>query len=191
MSMIAKLSINKITQYGHGALVELNCVASNETMAFSAGSEEDKLFSQASPSGSMHVQQPAGHALGNGPVGLAQGEQFYAMCLGEDEHRDPDFKGAYAFVLAQCGSITDFGGTSKQLQFRAGSSQYSKAARRGVEGFWWQMSVDNPRASGQIVAGKNYWIALYPVEKFTRDEAIAAAHRAPVVEDEGKELVGG
>lgn len=66
MSVIAKMNITSVTPYGVGRAVQLSCVASNETMAgFPEGkSEEDRLFSMASPSGSMILNQPVGYVLG-------------------------------------------------------------------------------------------------------------------------------
>lgn len=178
MSMIAKMSITKATQYGQGTLFELQCIAANETMAMYAGSEEDKLFSTASPSGEMQVHQPAGFVLGRAWESVRSGDQFYVMCVAADEPRAAEFPGASAWIKARCASLTDFGGTSKQLSFCASSpAHYRKDGETyAIENFAWKMSVDNPLASGQIKPGETYWIALYPVAEFTRDQAIAAAH---------------
>lgn len=180
MSVIAKLSIQSVSAFGFGQLVTLNCIASNDMMADYAGSEEDKLFTKASPWGEVKVAQPAGFSLGVAPT-LGQGATFYAMVLGEDEVDEENaFRGAVAVVEATCHSRTEFGGDSVQVEF---FDRYTKTERtKGIERLNWRMSIDNPPASDQIRPTRNYVVAFYPADLFTRDQAIAAAHHGIIPE---------
>lgn len=175
MSVIAKMNINKVTPFGVGQAVDLSCVAANETMAMYAGSEEDRLFTTASPSGDMRLNLPAGHVLGKAVHDVGQGpDTFYVMVLFGDEAEGRDCLGASVVIEATCSSLTDFGGTSKQVEFR---DRYTKTAvTRGADRLHWRMMVDNPKASGQFIPGQLCLIALFPTTAFDRDAAIAAAH---------------
>jgi hypothetical protein len=173
MSVIAKMSIQKISEYGTGSHIDLSCVAQNDLMAMYAGSEEDKLFTQASPWGEMSLNQPRGFAIGK------QGDQFYVMILRDSEAGDKNFPDAYASCKARCISLTDFGGTSRRVEFcdhtHKAYSDSIKSVR--IEGLNWKMTVDNPPAFAQFEPGKtDYWIAFYPASSFDRNKAIAAAH---------------
>lgn len=185
MSVIAKLSIQGLVTFGTGHHVTMGCVAANDLMAMYATSEEDKLFSKASPWGQMHLHQPAGARLGEVPP-IGNGPQFYVMVVWKDERHDPAFPGAHAVCDAKCNSLTDFGGTSKHVEF-VDAPHYSRDTPkpgRGVDRLNWKMSVDNPAASDQFVPAKECWIVFYPAETFDRDQAIAAAHTpVPAVTD--------
>lgn len=193
MSVIAKLLVRGVTDYGTGRLVELGCVCENDLMAAYATSEEDKLFTKYSPQGDMKLHQPAGFALGTEPGDMVPPEAFYVMALHKDEyeHKAPDlgpdrdryqpdlnFPGASVWACGSCYSLTDFGGT-KRVEFRANGK--GTIGSRGVEALNWKMSVDNPAASDQFKPGEIYWIALYPASKFDRDAAIRAAHGHPAL----------
>lgn len=173
MSVIAKLYVTKITQFGTGRLLDLNCIASNETMVMYADkAHEDRLFTQASPWGEMKLNQPAMYAIGD------RDAQFYVVALRDAEAqaalRDPpgaSFPGAYGFCKARCNSLTDFGGTSKQVEF------YNVGRTEKVDSLNWKMTVDNPGAHKQFAPGTDdWWIAFYPASDFTVDQALAAAH---------------
>lgn len=180
MSVIAKMNISSVTPYGVGRAVNLSCVASNETMAgFAEGaSEEDRLFTRASPSGSMLLNQPATHLLGKPRHEPGDGpDTFYVVVLFGDEADGMECKGASAIVEAKVTSLTDFGGTSREVQFH---DHYNKTDRtKGVDRLNWKMMVDNPGAHRQFKPGQPCLIAFFPTTAFDRDHAIAAAHRAP------------
>lgn len=186
MSVIAKLLVRGITDFGTGKLIELGCIADNDLMAEYATTEEDKLFTRYSPWGEMKLHQPEGWTLGNGKVGdeFTAPPAFYVMALQADEHEhvpakteswlpDANFPGSSGWVYGYCYSILDLGGT-RHVEFRGNSSGTIKG--RAIEKLNWKMAVDNPGASNQFKPGTQYWIVLYAAEKFDRDQTIAAAH---------------
>jgi hypothetical protein len=174
MSVIAKLLIRSISQFGTGELVELGCICENDLMAAYATTDEDKLFTKYSPWGEMKLNQPAGYSLGSVGDEFKQGDGFYVMALADKEAEDTTFPGSYAVCPATCASITDFGdGQAKRVEFRNSGPADD---HRGVDRLNWKMSVDNPGATNQFKPGTNYWIALYPAAKFDRDATIRAAH---------------
>lgn len=183
MSVIAKLLVRGVTNYGMGRLIELGCVCDNDLMAAYAGSEEDKLFTKYSPWGEMKLHQPADYALtGDYEAGeLGVPPAFYVMALHEKEYEGGDFPGAYVWAFGICRSITDFGGDSRRVEFTANNGGTIKG--RGFENMNWKMSVDNPAASNQFKPGERYYFAIYPAAGFDRNAAIRAAH-APAVEEQ-------
>lgn len=190
MSVIAKLMVRAQSEFGTGRLIELSCVCDNDLMAAYATSEEDKLFTRYSPSGDMRLHQPSSYVL-SGEVEPADQDPnfpkppaaFYVMVLAEDEHElvedpransweDKNFPGAAAWRLAGCHSLSQYGGDTARVEFRAGGQGHG----RGVDALNWKMSVDNPAASSQFKPGARYFIVLYDAARHTRDTAIAAAH---------------
>lgn len=173
MSVIAKLSIRAISAFGHGTLTEFGCVCANDLMAMYAGSEEDKLFTTASPWGEAKLSGQG--ALGSAADGFGDGATFYFMVLWPDEApAEPEkfnaFNGATLAFKGRCNSLLDLG-YSKTVEFTA-----ERQADRGIDRFAWKMMVDNPGAYNQFKPGTECWIALYPVSSFDRDGAIRAAH---------------
>lgn len=169
MSVIAKLQIRSVNEFGSGRLVELSCVCANDLMTAYAESEEDKLFTKYSPWGEMKLQQPSNFCLGE------VGDAFYVMLLRTAEAGDPqEFRGAYAVGRARCVSLTDFGDNqAKRVEI---CDSYADQRHRGFLGFNWKMSVDNPPATDQFKPGEDdYYIAFYPAKSFSRDEAIQAS----------------
>jgi hypothetical protein len=68
----------------------------------------------------------------------------------------------------RCASITDFGGTSKQVSL---SAIYAPDANGEDAGFtkatpWGEikMSIDNPAAAVQFEIGKNYYVDFSPAD---------------------------
>jgi len=191
MSVIAKLSVNAFAAFSTGSMVELSCVASNEVMAAYAGSEEDRLFSRYSPSGTIRLHQAANWAVFTDPQTAYverdptqpwERPMFYVMLIGLDEAEAPVFKDV-AYVQVECYSVSKYAydGIRVELRDVRGWRDPEKAHShrdRGdaIEKLSWTMHVDNPPAEGQFVAGRKYWVAFYPVGQFDRDQAIRAAH---------------
>lgn len=193
MSVIAKLMVRNVAEFGTGRLVELGCICENDLMAAHAGSEEDRLFTKYSPWGELKLSQQPGHILQGTfewqPGDIAPPPAFYVMALHESEYEhiapdlgpdrdryapDHNFPGAAAWAVGVCKSLTDFGGDSRRVEFQAGNGGTIKG--RGVDALNWKMSVDNPLASNQFKPGERYYFAFYEAVKFDRNAAIAAAH---------------
>lgn len=181
MSVIAKLNIRASVAFGTGNLIELGCVCENDLMTAYATSEEDKLFSQYSPWGEMKLSQPAGFSLGSAPDPVGGAKAFYVMMLADSEVEGGKFHGAVAFCRARL-SLTDFGdGRDKIVEFH---NDGDKADNLAVDRLFWKMSVNNPGALNQFKPGPGYWLAMYPADKFDRDDAIRAAHGHPARDEE-------
>ena len=193
MSVIAKLSVQTRADYGTGSYIALNCVASNEVMAAYAGSEEDKLFSRYSPSGEIKINQAAGWSVFPDPRPDEhvtydpnkpwQPPMFYVMLIGLDEVAEPNFGDMITYCQVECYSVSKYAYDGSRVELRdvpgwAGSEIKRDYRDRScvIDRLSWKMHVDNPAAEAQFVAGRKYWVAFYPVEKFDRDAAIAAAH---------------
>lgn len=189
MSIIAKLSLNTVTDYGTGKHSALGCIAANETMGMYAGAEEDRCFSKATPWGEMNIVHPHGAQLAGQPCHVGNSPQFYVMLVAEDESFDPYFPGAVAKVPVVCRSVTRFAYDGVRVEITEeipyGKKPYDVGARN-IERLNWRMQVDNPPAERQFVPGRKYWVAIYPTDHFDRDAAISAAHTpAPEPENQG------
>jgi hypothetical protein len=181
MSVIAKMVIRQVHQFGVGNLVELSCLCSNDMMTAYAGSEEDKLFTKYSPNGDIKLHQPHGFTLGE------QNDVFFVM-IGRTAEVDPDSFGkpgpdspyaAYAWGTLRVISMTLFGGESRRVEMCDGYRKLEHFKPRGMDNFNWKMSIDNPAATNQLTPGlDDYFIAFYPEKHFTRDDAIRAFHHA-------------
>lgn len=169
MSVIAKLVVRDLKNYGTGRLVELGCIAPNDLMAAYAETESDKLFTKYSPWGEMRLHQ-------SGPIlGFDKDSHHYVMVLNQAEVVDETFPGAAGVCRLRVVSVTDFGDNSaKTIEF---CDAYEKDGRTAIDHFNWKMAIDNPPAADQFKPSRSdYWMAIYPEKEFSRDEAIAAAH---------------
>src|SRR3546814_1378483 len=88
MSVIAKLNLLAVRAFGGGSLYEMSCVCQDDLMAMYAKSDEDKLFTNASPWGEARLNT----SLGVEAAHPAPMSQFYAMLVHKDEpgfHTEP------------------------------------------------------------------------------------------------------
>ena len=171
MSVIAKLSVRDVHNFGTGTLVDMGCVCENDLMANYAGSEEDKLFTKASPWGEARFN------LGIFELGASvfQGDQFYAMLVHKDE---PGYTenpaGSFLSCPARIASVVDYGGTSKTVNITSDNSVPKELLLRQ---FNWKMTIDNPGASNQLKPGSDgWWFSLFKAAGTNRNEVIAKAH---------------
>lgn len=186
MSVIAKLVVRKVVNFGTGTFVELGCLCDNDLMAAYATSEEDKLFTRYSPWGEMRLNQRSNWAVftheedqhvappNTGP------RSFYVMLLSEEEAYDVTFPKASAFIKMNCYSKAQFAGDGSRVELREVYGWNETEPRNSrinvIERMSWKMHVDNPPAEAGFVPGKDYWVAFYDAAVFDRDQTIAAAH---------------
>src|SRR3546814_14963592 len=81
MSVIAKLNLLAVRAFGGGSLYEMSCVCQDDLMAMYAKSDEDKLFTNASPWGEARLNT----SLGVEAAHPAPMSPFYAMLVHKDE----------------------------------------------------------------------------------------------------------
>lgn len=200
MSVIAKMSVQRRADFSTGSFIELACVASNEVMAAYAGSEEDKLFSRYSPSGSIRLHQAEGWAVfpdpqatyvERDPAAPHVPPMFYVMMVSLDETPEPRFGEGITYTQVECHSVAKYAYDGVRVDLRdvrnwRDPEKLDKAYWRDrggiIQKLSWTMHVDNPPAESQFVAGRKYWVIFFPIETFSRDRAIARAlgHPEPV-----------
>ena len=83
MSVICKVTVSEVRDFGGAHLIKTQCVAENEVMAHYNPDAEDKLFSQYSPSGSADFVVPANVAIPQTKVWGA--DKLYLMFIENDE----------------------------------------------------------------------------------------------------------
>src|SRR3546814_8527960 len=81
MSVIAKRNLLAVRAFGGGSLYEMSCVCQDDLMAMYAKSDEDKLFTNASPWGEARLNT----SLGVEAAHPAPMSQFYAMLVHKAE----------------------------------------------------------------------------------------------------------
>lgn len=175
MSVICKVSISEIRDFGKDRLVRTQCVAENEVMAAYNPDEEDKLFSQYSPSGSADfiIDQ----SINIPQVLVAHSEKLYLMFVQQDNA--PTFSDAICYARLSVRSATDFGGTSKQFDL---STFYNSKPQQNTDSKWLsqfshRIMIDNPLAANQFKPSENnWWVGIYDASKHTMHEVIADAH---------------
>lgn len=173
MSVICKVSINSVANFGENKLVKTSCIAENEVMAAYNPEAEDKLFTKYSPSGTADFVVPSGFALDAAPAGMAQ-TKLYLMFVKEES---PALAKALAYAKVYVRSITDFGGTSKVFEITTDYSKGEKRDWRQIHQFNHRITIDNPGASDQFNAGdKGWWVGIYSAEALTMAEVIQDAH---------------
>lgn len=171
MSVIAKLDVRGYRPFGTGSLIELGCVCQNDLMAMYADSDEDKLFTKASPWGEARLHVSSGFEFPQAMLG----DQFYAMLVHKDE---PGFtvqpEGAFLVCPARIASVENMGGTTNRVNITSG---YDVPKELALRNFNWSMSIDNPGASDQLKPGTDGWLfSIFPARQFDKSSAIASAH---------------
>lgn len=178
MSVICKVCIDEVRSFGEEKLIKTTCVADNEVMAMYNKDDEDKLFTQASPSGSADFVVSSDLPT---PNQTYPKPRLYLVFLKAEEK--PEFANAFAFAPVKVHSITDYGGTSKQVDIATYWGTQAKADEQFrnhpgyAKKFNHRIMIDNPGAFDQFKAGDpGWWVGVYDCEKHTMHEALADAH---------------
>lgn len=171
MSVICKVYITDVRQFGEEKLVKTNCVAENEVMAAYNPDHEDKLFSQYSPSGLADFTVPQCIPLPDAP---GQQNKLYLVFVRQTPA--PKFAKAIAYAPITIRSFTNFGGTSNQFDMGTPYAPVS-ADYRCLKQFGHRIMIDNPGASDQFVPQQtDWWVGIYDAAKYTMTETLADAH---------------
>jgi len=187
MSVIAKMyALNNPRIFPDSQQVDLTVVYDDRLMTIRDPATtpgrvlENQTFSTASPSGDARFNMPLTHKV-------HRLEEYYLIFIEQDSTSTPHppaFPKAIMVAKIRCVSITDFGGTSKQVEMCSESS-YDHETRKTCPNvhpnqshtFNLRMSIDNPHASIQFKPGTGgYWIGLYPANDFSMLEALEDAH---------------
>lgn len=174
MSVIAKMQLNGVLDFGTGSLAKLSCVCENDLMAAYAKSDEDRLFTKYSPWGEMKVGY--GFKDKHGLPKFQQGHSFYVVALrnypedGVLRVERPVCIGAEHVHPCSVRVIHDYG-SSKQVELAY--DQRTPGSR---------LTYDADDHPGEFFEpGKTgYWVAFYDSTKFSVGSALADAHSASV-----------
>lgn len=174
MSVIAKFqACNAPRSYGPEQQFDLQAVCDQRLYAGQAtGKEnENRSFSQATPSGDARLNFPSN-------LVVRRFQEYYIVFM-QPQDEAPKFHGASAVVVCRCGSIAEFGGTSRQVEVYSeyGYGAKEKKHPKQITTFNMRMMIDNPKAADWFEAGKGgYWVAIYNADDFDISEALADAH---------------
>jgi hypothetical protein len=104
-----------------------------------------------------------GALIGSGHI--VKGQKFYVIALPGGDKR-PACPRARKVVSAYCDEVANIGHDQSRVEI----------AGQNGDALNWRMSIDNPPAVAFFVPKSSYWVAFYPADEFTRDEALADAH---------------
>ncbi len=172
MSVIAKMYVTESTKYGYGHGLSFSVIAENALMAKcgAAPEDEDVLFTNASPSGSARL------IVQNDPKAEINDKFYFIFQRG----KKPNLEGATAWAKMKCYGITDYGGTSKQVELTC-SAYHGEKYEDSIEARQvnYKILIDNPFAFEQFKAGEDgWWLTIYSAATMTMREALALAHAA-------------
>jgi hypothetical protein len=183
MSVVAKMySYALPRRFPEVQQVDLQCVCDDRLFTIESAQtpadrvSENQTFSQASPQGDCRFQLPIAE-----PIGL--NEEFYLVFIEQPDC--PTFDKALAVSKVRCMSVTDFGGTSRQVDVSSDHRPYDYARRshpdddhpRQIWSFTMRMNIDNPAAAIQFKpGGDTYWVGIYRAREHDLHDALADAH---------------
>lgn len=181
MSVICKVYVSEVRPFGEEKLIKTSCVADNEVMAMYNKDDEDKLFTTASPNGSADMVVSS-HLPVRDPS--YPYDKWYLMFVKSEGWEVPFTPcKVLAFAPVKVHSITDYGGTSKQVDISTylgiGNTVDSEfVSQLGyMKRFHHRIMIDNPAAFEQFKAGEQgWWVGVYPCDQFTMHEAVEDAH---------------
>lgn len=173
MSVIAKMNVLASRAFGKGQLIELSCVCEDRLMADYHPENENVVFSKASPWGEARAN------VDQGPC-LRQHEEVYLIF--QKRPGQPPLDRVALWAPVRVVSITDFGGTSKQVEICNQYRDHRHIPEPGeINAFNLRMSIDNPGAAYQFKPGESgWWLTVYQAREISMDEALALAHGAAV-----------
>lgn len=165
MSVIAKMDVSAVREFGNGTLIDLNCVYENNGLNSEAW--EDRRFTRATPWGEGRLTTP--HAMH-----FQKGKQFYLVFVKansiEEVYRPrPEcslamftkvqkcepWPGTTALEIVKDKSVDDHVTSSTSLNLR--------------------LSIDNPAAAEQFTDGACFYLCFYPADQVTLHEAAEGA----------------
>lgn len=183
MSVIAKMYARQMPRlFPQLQQVDLECVCDDRLFTCNepvpGRVAENQTFTQATPSGDCRFQLSVDEKIG-------KDEEFYVIFQTVKEC--PAYPGAIAVSQTRCMSVTDFGGTSKQVDVSTTGRPYDYEKRQSAPDvhprqtwfFTLRMMIDNPSASIQFKPGpdgETYWVGIYRAREFDLHEALADAH---------------
>lgn len=175
MSVIAKFEArNEPRQFGPEQQFDLAAVCDQRLYAGQASGKENenRSFSQATPSGDARLNFPSN-------LTVRRFQEYYLVFL-KPEAELPKLHGASAVAVCRCSSITEFGGTSRQIEIystRGYGATAEKKHPKQITLFNLRMMIDNPKAAEFFEAGKDgYVVAIYSADDFDISDALADAH---------------
>lgn len=186
MSVIGKMTVRAAETYDKGQKVTLGVVCENELMAHYHPENENVVFTRYSPSGegSFHLNKPIDleptnfdYPIGDGKTATGKKPvELYLVYLKQLEM--PTIDGAAFFAKLRVNSVTDFGGTSKQVElcndYASGPMMLGENETRLIN---LKLGIDNPGASNQFVPGETgWWVVAYRADQMSQSEALKLAH---------------
>ncbi|ESQ85427.1 hypothetical protein AEAC466_04490 [Asticcacaulis sp. AC466] len=168
MSVIAKVAVRGVEKQYNLYRVEAYCQAENQLMAqYADPTDEDLLFSRASPSGEMRAKFPE-------DPHMVEGDQLYVIFTRAPQPR------AWHWSKARVQSVTDYGGVTKEVRICSPHS-YGRPdlAANELPDFTFKISIDNAGASEQFQPNDADWVVgLYRSSQVTMDQALQLARDA-------------
>jgi hypothetical protein len=162
MSVIAKMNVANVREFGDGTLINLSCVYEHDGLNTEAW--EDRRFTKATPWGEGQLTTP--HALE-----FEQGKPFYLVFHEADTY--PAYRPCDGCALAMFVKVRRIEPWPKTVQLEVVKDKTVDDSVTKSTSLNLRMAIDNPAASDQFVDGKRYYLCFYPAERVSLHDAAA------------------
>lgn len=164
MSVIAKMNVADVREFGETNLIKLSCVYENDGL--NGEGWEDRRFTKATPWGEGDLSTPH--------IKFEKGQQLYLVFakagLGGESYRP--LSGCLASMFVRCNFVEPWPGT-KHIEFvkdRKHEPDVNPKASLNL-----RLAIDNEAASSQFEAGQTYYLSVYDAANTTLRDAAAGA----------------
>lgn len=173
MNVIAKMyALAAPRAFPDAQQIDLTCVCDDRLMTVNqpvpGRVAENQTFNTASPSGDCRFNMSKDFEV-------HRSEEFYLIFTKRAEC--PVYDSAVMVSKVRCVSITDFGGTSKNVEVCSEYKQRDAVADHPQQSWTFnlRMMIDNAAASVQFEAGQSgYWVGIYRCNDFSMSDALGS-----------------
>lgn len=162
MSVIAKMNVVDVREFGDANLVKLSCVYENDGL--NGEGYEDRRFTKATPWGEGDLSTP--HAK------FEKNQQLYLVFAKADDFNDlyKALNTCLASMFVRCNFVEPWPGT-KHIEFVKDRKREPDTSPKASLNL--RLAIDNEAASSQFEAGQTYYLAIYDAANTTLHEAAA------------------
>lgn len=163
MSVIAKMNVSSVREFGDSTLVKLSCVYEHDGLNTEAW--EDRRFTKATPWGEGDLNTP--HSLAFEPNKALY--LVFAKADDADDYYRPA-AGCELAIFVRVQKCEPWPGTTalEIVKDKSVDDQATKSTALNL-----RLSIDNPAASEQFVDGARFYLCFYRADRTTLHEAAA------------------
>lgn len=165
MSVIAKMSVTAVKDFGDASLIGLQCVYENDGL--NSEKWENRRFTKATPWGDGDLTTP--HA-----VDFEKGKEFYLVFTpaNDPENVYRPFGDCSLAMFVKCQKYEPWPGTValELVKDRAVDCPVTKSTSINI-----RMAIDNEAASSQFTEGRTFYVCFYRADRVSITHAANGA----------------